>query len=245
MAAYNAEKTIAKSIESVLEQTYENFELLIINDNSKDDTKEIIELYQQRDKRIILINNNVNRGVSYTRHIGLMQAKGEYLAILDSDDSWQKDKLQKQVDLIWSKNAKLVFTGVSFIDENNIKKTWIMRIPESIDYKALLYQNMITNSSAVVEKTLYEQYESMGDQMHEDYACWLRILRSGVIAYGVDEPLVEYRVSSHSKSGNKIKSGLMIWRTYRYVGLGMLLSLSYLLCYMINGTLKHSRIRNS
>lgn len=245
MAAYNAEKTIAKSIESVLEQTYDNFELLVINDCSKDATKEIVELYQQLDKRVKLIDNRINSGVSYTRHVGLLQAKGEYISILDSDDSWQKNKLQKQIDLILSKNAKLVFSGVSFIDENNVKKAWIMHVPETIDYRKLLYQNMITNSSALVEKSLYEQYESMGDQMHEDYACWLRILRSGVIAYGIDEPLIEYRVSSQSKSGNKVKSGLMIWRTYRYIGLGMVLSLFYLFCYMINGTLKHSKIKNS
>ena len=245
MAAYNAEKTIAKSIESVLQQTYGNFELLVINDCSKDATKGIVEFYQNKDSRVKLIDNKINRGVSYTRHVGLLQARGEYIAILDSDDSWQKDKLQKQISLILSKNAKLVFTGVSFIDENNFKKTWIMHVPESINYKTLLYQNMITNSSALVEKTLYEQYESMGDQMHEDYACWLRILRSGVIAYGINEPLIEYRVSSQSKSGNKVNSGLMIWTTSRYIGLGLLPSLFYLFCYMINGTLKHSKIKNS
>lgn len=245
MAAYNAEKTITKSIESVLEQTYENFELLVINDCSQDSTKEIVELFQQRDKRVKLIDNTINSGVSYTRHVGLLQANGEYISILDSDDSWNKDKLQKQIDLIMLKNAKLVFTGVSFIDENNVKKAWIMHVPETIVYRKLLYQNMITNSSAIVEKSLYEQYESMGDQMHEDYACWLKILRSGVIAFGIDEPLIEYRVSSQSKSGNKIKSGLMIWRTYRYIGLGWMISLYYLFCYMINGSLKHLKIKNS
>ena len=245
MAAYNAEITISKSIESVLRQTYRDFELIVINDCSKDRTRSIVEAYQSRDSRLRLINNKVNSGVSITRHTGLQNARGEYIAILDSDDSWERDKLQRQIELVKSKNARLVYTGVSYIDENEVKKRWIMHVPTRITYRSLLYQNMISNSSALVEKRLFEAYESLGDKMHEDYACWLKILRSGVTAIGIDEPLLEYRVSSKSKSGNKIKSGLMIWRTYRYVGLNVIQSLYYLTCYMINGSLKHYRIKNS
>ena len=245
MAAYNAEKTIAKSIESVLGQTYRDFELIIINDCSTDKTQTIVEAYQCRDSRLRLINNKVNSGVSITRHTGLQNARGEYIAILDSDDSWAESKLQRQIELVQSQNARLVYTGVSYIDEFGVKKKWIMHVPKSVNYASLLYQNMIANSSALVEKRLYEEHESLGDKMHEDYACWLKILRSGVTAIGIDEPLLEYRVSSKSKSGNKIKSGLMIWRTYRYIGLNVIQSLFYLTCYMVNGSLKHCRIMKS
>lgn len=245
MAAYNAEQTIAKSIESALGQSYRDFELIVINDCSTDKTRSIVESYRFKDSRLRLINNKVNCGVSLTRHTGLQNARGEYIAILDSDDSWDKNKLQRQIEIVQSLEAKLVYTGVSYIDENEVKKSWIMHVPTRTNYRSLLYQNMITNSSALVERRLFEEYESLGDKMHEDYACWLKILRSGVTAIGIDEPLLEYRVSSKSKSGNKIKSGLMIWRTYRYVGLNVIQSLYYLTCYMINGSLKHYRIKNS
>lgn len=245
MAAYNAEKTIAAAIESVRSQTYHRFELIVINDCSTDSTKEIVENYKMKDYRIKLINNDKNCGVSYSRHVGLVNSFGNYIAILDSDDYWIPSKLEKQVNAMLQHNALLSYTGVSYVDEFNVHKKWIMHIPCSINYKSLLYQNVITNSSALIEKNIYIECESMGDYMHEDYACWLRVLRKEIKTVGIDEPLLVYRVSSKSKSGNKIKSGIMIWNTYRFIGLDLFRSLFYLLCYMYNGLKKQYLIKYS
>lgn len=245
MAAYNAEKTICTSIESVLSQTYSNFELLVVNDCSSDKTREIVLHYQQIDSRVVLIDNARNQGVSFTRHNGLINSRGDMIAILDSDDYWLPNKLEKQVLLYKETGAKLIFTGSSYIDWEGNPYNWIMHVPKYVDYNVLLKQNYISNSSALVEKSIYEKFESPGDRMHEDYACWLKVLRSGVLAYGIDEPLLVYRISKKSKSGNKIKSGVMIWRTYRYIGLNHFWSLYYLLYYFFNGSKKHYRISHS
>ena len=124
MAAYNAEKTIGFAIESVLNQTYKNFELIIVNDCSKDDTKAIIESYAEKDGRIKLISNKENSGVSLTRLEALKKCSGEWIAILDSDDAWVPDKLERQIELQQIKNADLVFTGVKYIDSEGNNIDW-------------------------------------------------------------------------------------------------------------------------
>ena len=243
MAAYNAEKTIGFAIESVLNQTYKNFELVIVNDCSKDDTKAIIESYAEKDGRIKLISNKENSGVSLTRLEALKNCSGEWIAILDSDDAWVPDKLERQIELQQIKNADLVFTGVKYIDSKGNNIDWELKVPEQIGYKRLLKQNLITNSSALVTKALYSSHYSIGDSMHEDFAMWLSILKSGIIAYGIDDPLTIYRVSANSKSGNKLKSAVMNWKTYRFIGLNVFESAYYMIWYTVNGILKYKNLK--
>ncbi|MBR6360586.1 MAG: glycosyltransferase family 2 protein, partial [Clostridia bacterium] len=145
MAAYNAEKTIGFAIDSVLCQTYKNFELIIVNDCSKDNTEEIIKSYSEKDSRVKLISNEKNLGVSLTRLEALKICSGEWIAILDSDDAWMPDKLEKQIELQRSKNADVVFTGVKYIDSDGKSLDWELTVPEEIGYKKLLKQNLIAN----------------------------------------------------------------------------------------------------
>lgn len=241
MAAYNAEMTIEKAVKSVLAQTYQNFELLIIDDCSTDDTVKVLQGIH--DHRIRLIQNERNRGVSYTRKHGLDEARGEWIAILDSDDKWAPDKLEKQMELQKQKNAELIFTGSAFMDSEGKTIDWVLHIPEKIAYRQLLKQNLISNSSALVRKKLYAEHYTFGDQMHEDFAIWLKILKTGVMAYGIDEPLLIYRLSAASKSSNKLKAAQMNWNTYRAVGLGVLLALYYECWYVVKGLLKYSHLK--
>ena len=104
-------------------------------------------------------------------------------------------------------------------------------------------QNMISNSSVLVNKDLYQRFYAIGDGMHEDYAIWLGITRSGYIAYGIDEPLLLYRVAKSSKSGNKLKSAKMQWNTYRYIGLNPVVAAYYMCWYTIKGLLKYRHLR--
>lgn len=219
MAAYNAEKTIAQAINSVLNQTYVNLELLVIDDCSKDATVNVIKELAAKDPRIRLIENSVNCGVSKTRYHGLEEAHGAWIAILDSDDVWMPNKLEKQIIVQNETNAGLLFTGSTFIDENGNPIDWYLHAPREIEYKKLLKQNVVSNSSVLVEKKLYRQFYAVGDNMHEDFAIWLGITKTGRKAYGVDEPLLIYRLSASSKSGNKLKAAMMNWNTYRYIGL--------------------------
>ena len=243
MAAYNAEKTIGFAIDSVLKQTYEVFELLVINDCSTDGTETIVKEYTEKDCRIKLINNSRNLGVSLTRLEGLKQAKGDWIAILDSDDAWMPEKLEKQIALQKRLNAELVFTGVKYLKADGTPLGWELEVPDEIGYKKLLKQNLIANPSALVKKELYESYYAIGDEMHEDFALWLSILKTGINAYAVTEPLTIVRISPNSKSGNKIKSAVMNWKTYRYMKMNIFSSVYYMCWYTINGILKYRNLK--
>lgn len=243
MAAYNAEKTISDAIDSVLQQTYANIELIVIDDCSKDKTRSLVRQFAARDTRVRLVVNEKNCGVSRTRLHGLQTAQGEWIAILDSDDAWHPEKLQKQIELQAQTGAELLFTGSAFMDADGKKIDWYLHAPTTITYRQLLKQNLLSNSSALVKKELYEKYYAIGDKMHEDFAIWLGILRTGRKAYGVDEPLLIYRLAPNSKSGNKIKAARMNWNTYRYIGLNPISAIYYECWYILNGLRKYKNLK--
>lgn len=245
MAAYNAEKTIELAIESVLNQTYSNFELLVINDCSKDGTAKLVEDFSAKDNRVRLISNEKNSGVSLTRKHGLEEANGSWIAILDSDDAWAPEKLEKQIELQNRTNADLLFTGSAFMDSEGRPIDWYLHAPAEATYRQLLKQNVLSNSSALVRKELYAKHYAVGDGMHEDFAIWLSILKEGKKAYGVDEPLLIYRIAKSSKSGNKIKAAKMNWNTYRYVGLNVVEAAYYEAWYMFKNVMKYANLKFS
>lgn len=243
MAAYNAERTIEQAVTSVLNQTYTNFELLIIDDCSKDNTLSIAENFGQKDSRVKIIKSDKNCGVSYTRKHGLEEAKGEWIAVLDSDDAWASDKLEKQIWLQKETGGDLFYTGSAFMDNDGKPIDWYLHAPQKIGYRQLLKQNLISNSSSLVRRELYEKYYVSDDKMHEDFAVWLGILKNGKCAYGVDEPLLIYRLSKKSKSGNKLKAAKMNWNTYRYMGLNVFAAFYYECWYIVKGLLKYKNLR--
>ncbi|MBR5112831.1 MAG: glycosyltransferase family 2 protein [Clostridia bacterium] len=243
MAAYNAEKTIGFAIDSVINQTYQNWELLVVNDCSKDNTENIIKSYTDKDSRVKLISNAENLGVSLTRLEALKNCSGDWIAILDSDDAWMPEKLEKQIELQLDRNADLIFTGVKYIKADGTPLDWEMKVPQQVHYKKLLKQNVITNSSALVKKQLYTNGYAIGDEMHEDFAVWLNVLKAGITACAVNEPLIIYRVSENSKSGNKLKSAVMNWKTYKYIGLNPFASAYYMIWYTVNGVLKYRHLK--
>lgn len=242
MPAYNAEKYIRQAIDSVRSQTYQEWELIVVDDASQDSTYAIVKEYCQKDIRIKLIQNPQNQGVSYTRKNGVEAAEGEWVAFLDSDDAWKPEKLQKQVELQKQYNAKLVFTGSAFMDSKGKQMDWILHVPQEIGYRQLLKQNLISNSSVLVDKISYQNYAVVANDIHEDFACWLQFLRDGNTAYGIDEPLLVYRLSALSKSGNKLKAALMNWKTYRAIGLNHIVAAYYMACYVLKSFLKYKNL---
>lgn len=242
MAAYNAEKTIAEAIDSVLVQTYPSWELLVVDDCSKDNTASIVESYT--DPRIYLLQNEKNSGVSISRKKGMEAANGEWIAVLDSDDAWTSDKLEKQIQLAKKTGAELIFTGSAFMDDYSNPIDWQLHVPTTLSYRELLKQNLVSNSSVLVNADLYKQFYAIGDEMHEDFAIWLGITKAGHLAYGIDEPLLIYRVASSSKSSNKVKAAKMNWNTYRYVGLNPVAATYYMCWYVVKGLLKYSHLKS-
>ena len=246
MPAYNSARTLEDAASSVLEQTYENIELLIADDYSSDDTSEICQAFASKDSRVHVITNTSNLGALKTRLKAIREAKGEWIAFLDSDDLWKPDKLSKQLALRNDTGCDLVYTGSSFIDENGQPFEWILHVPERTEYKQLLKQNIISNSSVLVKKELFVRFAPDNEDkhdMHEDFACWLGMLRAGHTARGIDEPLITYRLSKSSMSGNKLKAYSMNMYTYKYIGLGFFSRLYYQMCYSVNGIKKYRHLR--
>lgn len=243
MAAYNAEKTIRQAVLSVLGQSYQNLELLVVDDGSSDNTKEFVKEFAIKDSRIKLIHSPSNHGVSYARKCALKRAEGNWVAILDSDDAWMPDKLEKQICFQKEKGAELLFTGSAFMDRDGREIGWELHVPEEISYRQLLKQNLVSNSSVLVKKSLYEKFYVENDSLHEDFAVWLAIMKTGINAYGIDEPLLIYRLTESSKSGNKLHAAKMNWNTYRYIGLNTLQSCYYMAWYTMNGLLKYKNLK--
>lgn len=243
MPAYNAERTIPQAIESILCQTYTQWELIVVDDASTDGTGKIVQGYAARDSRIHVLCREENRGVSEARNLALQSAGGQWIALLDSDDAWHPEKLEKQLALAAAKDSQLVFTGSGYMDADGTPLSWTLRVPETVDYRRLLKQNVISNSSALVRKSLYERCQVIADEAHEDFCCWLTCLRSGIVAHGIDEPLLIYRLSPGSKSGNKLRSARMAWNSYRIMGLSLPAAAYYMLWYTVTGVLKHRHLR--
>lgn len=244
MPAYNCEKTIGQAVDSVIAQTCPNWELLILDDRSTDGTAQLIEALQGKDERIRAFHNEQNQGVGNTRNRGVELAKGDWIAFLDSDDMWMPEKLEKQLALLdQNENAQLLFTGSGFMNESGEALAYVLHVPPRIDRKRLLRQNLVSCSSVLVKKEqmLQHPFPAQSD-MHEDFAVWLQILREEEYACGVDEPLLIYRLSASSKSGNKLKAARMNWNTYRRSGLGLFSSLYYMGCYAVNGIRKYRQL---
>lgn len=243
MPAYNADRFIVDSVHSVLSQSYEDWELIIIDDGSSDNTYQLALDFASSDKRITLELNPENLGVTKTRQRGVELAKGQWIALLDSDDMWAPDKLSKQVDLARSIGAPaLLFTGTTYVDEKGRKTSYCLTPPSRVDFKQLLVQNVVMCSSVLVHRDLLKFDDAIHDGMHEDYAMWLSILKDEPYAYAVPEPLNIYRISSGSKSSNKLRAALMNYRTLRYVGLGKFAALSNMMKYAANNLKKYASI---
>ncbi len=245
MPAYNAEKTIRQAIDSVLSQTYSDFELIVINDCSKDSTQAIVEDYKEKDPRLILVNNERNFGVSVSRNVGVDLAKGDYIAFLDSDDMWRQDKLEKQLSVMKNRKAVLSYTASAFIDQEGNKYNYIMQAEEKTTLSTLLRKNLVSCSSAMVKADVMKKTRMPGDQMHEDYYVWLKLLGEYQYAYGINEPLLIYRLSTNSKSSSRIKSAKMIFNTYNAVGYKKAVSFLLTLRYTIHSVTKRYRINHA
>ena len=241
MPVYNGEKYIKDAILSVLGQTYQDWELIIIDDCSSDHGVALARGFS--DPRIRVVENNCNRGVAYSRSKGIGLSRGEWVAFLDADDMWEKEKLARQVDLIKEKDAVLVYTGSAFIDEDGKHLQYVLPAKEKIGYEELLGQNILSCSSVLVRKDILRTIPFPGGQMiHEDFAVWLAILRQGYLAYGIDEPLLVYRLSKKQKSANKLAAAIMNWHTYRHIDVPLGLALWSQARYAVNGIRKYGRL---
>ena len=212
MPVHNGANTIGESIESVLKQTYEQWELIIIDDCSTDGTQMVVEGYS--DKRIRYVSLQQNCGVANARNMGIRVAKGRYLAFLDSDDLWLPKKLMEQLAFMKQKRCGFSYTEYrQFVDKVDCMGH-LIRIHDCVDYRTLLKGNEIGCLTVMLDRHIIPEIE-MPSARHEDYITWLNLLRTGRKAYGLHKDLARYRKSAKSLTGNKWKSLRWTWDVYR------------------------------
>ena len=239
-ANYNAQKFIADTIESVLAQTYTNWEMIIVDDCSSDDSIEIIKQYMQQDKRIKLIELKNNSGAAIARNQAIEKAQGRYIAFLDSDDLWKSDKLEKQISFMLENKYSFTYTNYNLIDENNIEYGKTFEAPKYVSYKDLLKTCSIGCLTAIYDTQYLGKVYMPVILKRQDYALWLKILKMIDKAYCLEESLAIYRTRSNSISSNKLKAAQYQWRIYREIEkLNIITSSYYFIHYALNGFKKY------
>lgn len=191
--AYNAADYIAETIESVLAQTYKNWEMLIVNDCSKDNTSEIVQSYAAKDKRIKLINLKQNSGAAVARNTAIQNAKGRYIAFLDSDDLWKKEKLQKQLSFMQQNDYAFTFTEYQYLKLKPDEKLRIIKVPRSLTYEQSLKNTIIGCLTVIVDRKQTRNFQMPLVRAGQDHLTWWLLMKRGFKAYGLQENLAEYR----------------------------------------------------
>ena len=239
--AYNASEYIGEMIESVLNQTYDNWEMLIVDDCSSDNTVEIVKSYAEKDSRIKLILHSQNQGVATARNTALKEANGEYIAFLDSDDIWHKEKLLKQLDFMEKNQYVLTYTGYQKYLSETKEKGKVIEVPETMTYQSIFYNTAIACLTVMVNREKSGEFLMPLINHTEDQCTWQEILkRCDCKAYGLNENLALYRVSSNSLTGNKMNAVKKQWGTYRnYHKLSVVKSFVYFAGYVLNALKKH------
>lgn len=217
MPNYNSAQFVVQSIESVFAQSYENWELILVDDHSTDDSVKVVEAFISDDKRIKLIKLVKNSGPAIARNIAIGEAKGRYIAFLDGDDLWTPDKLTKQISFMQENNIALSYTAYYHIEEKSGMTIGQINVPQKVDYPELLKQNIIGCLTAMYDTQKLGKVYMPDILKRQDFALWLTILKKIPYAYGLDESLAYYRVRTASVSSNKILASKYNWKLYREV----------------------------
>ena len=232
---YNAEKFIEDTINTVIEQTYNNWELILVNDKSKDNTIKIVNKFLS--DKIKLVELEKNSGPAVARNKGIEVAKGEYITFLDADDLWKKEKLEKQIEYMNNnKECSFLYTSYEFISSDKKKTGKIAKVPLKITYNQALKNTTIFTSIVMFNMNkLNKEDILMLNVKSEDTATWWKILKKIEKAYGIDDVLVYYRRSSGTLSANKLYAMKKTWNLYRKVeNLNIIKSSYCFICYALN-----------
>ena len=237
---YNCAETISGAIQSALNQTYSNLEILAVDDCSSDDTPEIVGNLAKKDPRIRIIRNETNLGVAKSRNRGFEEAKGSYVALLDGDDVWEMDKLKSQIALLENSKSDFCYTSYSYISGSESEIGSPRIVPKTCTYSDILKENFICCSSVLLRSELTRKHKMKNEFFHEDFVYWLELLKSGCTAVGCGQVLVKYRVSQKGRSSDKKAAAKNRWHVYRkYCKMNVMESFYYFFCYTVHGLKKY------
>lgn len=248
MPAYNSAPYVASSIRTVLSQSFGDWELLVSDNGSRDDTRAIVEKFAAQDARIRLLDaSKAKRCAAAARRFAIDKAQGDWIALLDSDDLWQPDKLERQLRLAEETGSRFLFSASAFMNARGERLKYVLHVPEIVDYRRLLKQDIISTSSVLIRRELLEGcFIEQTNAISEDFAAWLRVLRDREpFARGIDEPLLIYRLSPQQTSANKLRNAMNTYRTYRAVDVGTLPAMRNWLAYVARSLRKYSGLWTS
>ena len=215
--SYNSSKFIKDCVDSVFSQTYKNWEMIIVDDCSKDNSKEIISELSTKDKRIKPIFLEKNVGAAEARNAAIRQSKGKYVAFLDSDDLWNPKKLEKQLSFMYENEIAFSYTNYQFISENGEDLSNIISAPEKMTYDSYLKNTMIGCLTVIIDREKSGEFEMPNIRSSHDMALWLLIMKRGFSAYGLDDNLARYRIVTTSNTASKWHAAKDVWKVYRQV----------------------------
>lgn len=238
--SFNSSRFISQTIDSVLSQNYDKWEMIIVDDASEDKSNKIIEEYIKKDSRIKLIKLKINSGPSEARNRAIEIAKGRYIAFLDADDVWFPEKLKKQISFMEEYKLSFTYTSYNIINEQN-EYMDVFKVKETIDYSSMLKSCSVGCLTAIYDTNILGKLFMPIISKRQDYGLWLMILKKIKTTKGIVEPLASYRIHKNSLSFNKLKASRYQWKIYREIEkLSLLSSAYYFIHYAYAGIKKHN-----
>ncbi|MBQ9297865.1 MAG: glycosyltransferase family 2 protein [Clostridia bacterium] len=228
---HNSSKHIEECIDSVINQTYKNIEIIVVDDKSSDNSISIVK--NKNDDRIKLIELKENVGAAKARNKGIENAPGDYICFLDSDDYWKEDKLEKQVKFMEGNDYTFVYGGYAYLKKGRMRTA---HVPKSMNYKQLLKNHAIFTSTVMLnmEHLKKEQIYMPDIKRGQDMATWWHILKNGITAYGIAEVISIYRVGEKSLSSNKFKAVRRTWNLFKTEDINIFKRIYLFFCYIFN-----------
>ncbi|WP_104384584.1 glycosyltransferase family 2 protein [Sphingobacterium sp. HMA12] len=231
---HNGEQYVAQTIDSVLSQTYQFWELIIVDDCSSDGGPDLVKEYMLRDSRIKLIESDTNSGPAISRNKAIEASNGKYIAFLDSDDLWTNDKLEVQINFMKANNAYFTFSYYDQIAEDGKFIKNVNNLPEKVDYLSSIKSNKIGCLTAVYDVAYFGKVYMEDIAKRQDYTLWLKLLKKVKNAYCVPKILAHYRIRENSVSSNKFKLVKFHWHIYRHIeGHSFIRSLYFISNYIL------------
>ena len=236
---YNGTKTLPETLESIFAQTYSNWEVIIVDDCSKDNSLSLAEEYAQKDSRIRVFQMSANGGPGAATKYGFEKATGGLVAFIDTDDLWVPDKLERQIKFMVENDYAFTATDYVQMDENSIDTGRIIKCKQTATYKDVLKTCPIGSSTVIITSELLSKVDIPTIRKNNDYSLWLRLLKIYPCVYGINEVMMRYRVWSESISYNKFKKVKYFWQVYReYEGFSVVKSLFLLMEWTVIKILK-------
>lgn len=237
--AYNSSKYLPETIKSVLNQTFTDWEMIIVDDCSKDNTYSVCCDFAKKDNRIKVFRHEQNSGVASARNTALMYAKGEYIAFLDSDDLWKEEKLEKQLSFMKDNDYAFSYTAYQTFNSFSGELNKVINVPCIMTYNDIFKNTSIACLTVMVNRSKTGEFKMPILDHAEDQCTWQSILKRGFKAYGLNENLALYRVSSNSLTANKYSVIKRQWHMYRnYYKFSLFKSGFYFMCYAFNAVKK-------